>query len=93
MEKFEDDFLEGKIVLEWEGKIEYVSEIGWKYEKNNEDIFDSINCIFLWTEVWIGLFMGRIYTIRQWGYHNAIYKIFLYSAFYRLLIYEQFLKV
>ena len=34
---------------------------------------------FLWTEVWIGLFMGRIYTIRQWGYNNAIYKIFLYS--------------
>ena len=34
---------------------------------------------FLWTEVWIGLFMGRIYTIRQWGYYNAIYKIFLYS--------------
>lgn len=23
--------------------------------------------------------MGRIYTIRQWGYNNAIYKIFLYS--------------
>ena len=34
---------------------------------------------FLWTEVWIGLFMGRIYTIRQGGYNNAIYKIFLYS--------------
>ena len=34
---------------------------------------------FLWTEVWIGPFMGRIYTIRQWGYNNAIYKIFLYS--------------
>ena len=34
---------------------------------------------FLWTEVWIGLFMGRIYTNRQWGYNNAIYKIFLYS--------------
>lgn len=34
---------------------------------------------FLWTEVWIGLFMGWIYTIRQWGYNNAIYKIFLYS--------------
>ena len=34
---------------------------------------------FLWTEVWIGLFMGRIYTIHQWGYNNAIYKIFLYS--------------
>lgn len=34
---------------------------------------------FLWTEVWISLFMGRIYTIRQWGYNNAIYKIFLYS--------------
>lgn len=34
---------------------------------------------FLWTEVWIGLFMGRIYTIRQWGHNNAIYKIFLYS--------------
>ena len=34
---------------------------------------------FLWTEVWIGLFMGQIYTIRQWGYNNAIYKIFLYS--------------
>ena len=34
---------------------------------------------FLWTEVWIGLFMGSIYTIRQWGYNNAIYKIFLYS--------------
>ena len=34
---------------------------------------------FLWTEVWISLFMGRIYTIRQWGYNNASYKIFLYS--------------
>ena len=34
---------------------------------------------FLWTEVWIGLFMGRIYTIRQCGYNNAIYKIFMYS--------------
>ena len=34
---------------------------------------------FLWTEVWIGLIMGRIYTICQWVYNNVIYKIFLYS--------------
>lgn len=34
---------------------------------------------FLWTEVWIGLFMGRIYIIRQWGNSKAIYNIFLYS--------------
>ena len=52
---------------------------GWKYEKNNEDMFDCINYIFLWTEVWINLFMRRLYTICQWGYNNVIYKIFLYS--------------
>ncbi len=34
---------------------------------------------FLWTEVWINLFMRRLYTICQWGYNNVIYKIFLYS--------------
>ena len=34
---------------------------------------------FLWTEVWIVIFMWLIYTIRQWGYNNANYKIFLYS--------------
>ena len=39
---------------------------GWKYETNDEDIFN-------------GLIMGRIYTICQWGYNNVIYKIFLYS--------------
>ena len=48
--------------------------------KRTMKIFSIVLIVyFLWTEVWIGLFMGWIYTIRQWGYNNAIYKIFLYS--------------
>ena len=34
---------------------------------------------FLWTEVWIRLFMGRLYIICQWGYSKVIYKMYLYS--------------
>ena len=42
---------------------------------------------FLWTEVWIGLFMGRIYTIRQWG---IIMQFIKYSCIriLSILIYE-----